>query len=202
MQNIEYISGLNNKESENFSKKHHQIIQKLEEMLEKGVPDLTMSQIASRLKISLRTLYEIAPSKDQLIIMIMDVILKKLGKNAIDSISDIKSPIKKLEKYLSLVNQAVGPKFNTFFNDLKKINGLEEMADYHANFITNMTEDLLIQAIQKKEIQNIDAKAFSILLGGIGREFIKEKNKLIDSSPEESANSITEIILNGIKLKS
>jgi hypothetical protein len=76
------------------------------------------------------------------------------------------------------------------------------MADYHANFITNMTEDLLIQAIQKKEIQNIDAKAFSILLGGIGREFIKEKNKLIDSSPEESANSITEIILNGIKLKS
>ena len=202
MQNIEYISGLNNKESENFSKKHYQIIEQLENMLEKGVPDLTMSQIASRLKISLRTLYEIAPSKDQLIIMIMDVILKKLGKNAIDSISDIKSPIKKLEKYLSLVNQAVGPKFNTFFNDLKKINGLEEMADYHANFITNMTEDLLIQAIQKKEIQNIDAKAFSILLGGIGREFIKEKNKLIDSSPEESANSITEIILNGIKLKS
>ena len=176
MQNIEYISDLNNKESENFSKKHCQIIEQLERMLEKGVPDLTMSQIASRLKISLRTLYEIAPSKDQLIIMIMDVILKKLGKHALDSISDIKSPIKKLEEYLSLVNQAVGPKFNTFFNDLKKINGLEEMADYHANFITNMTEDLLIQAIQKKEIQNIDAKAFSILLGGIGREFIKEKN--------------------------
>ena len=88
----------------------------------------------------------------------MDVILKKLGKHALDSISDIKSPIKKLEEYLSLVNQAVGPKFNTFFNDLKKINGLEEMADYHANFITNMTEDLLIEAIQKKEIQNIDAK--------------------------------------------
>ena len=105
MQNIEYISGLNNKEGENFSKKHHQIIEQLEEMLEKGVPDLTMSQIASRLKISLRTLYEIAPSKDQLIIMIMDVILKKLGKHALDSISDIKSPIKKLEEYLSLVNQ-------------------------------------------------------------------------------------------------
>ena len=201
MQNIEYISDLDNRKNEAFSKKHHQIIEQLERMLEKGVPDLTMSQIASRLKISLRTLYEIAPSKDQLIIMIMDVILKKLGKHAIDSISDVKSPIKKLEKYLSVVNQAVGPKFNTFFNDLEKISGLEEMADYHANFITNITEDLLIQAIQKKEIQNIDAKAFSILLGGIGREFIKEKNKLIDSSPQESANSITEIILNGIKLK-
>ena len=96
MQNIEYISDLDNRKGEAFSKKHHQIIEQLEEMLEKGVPDLTMSQIASRLKISLRTLYEIAPSKDQLIIMIMDVILKKLGKHALDSISDIKSPIKKM----------------------------------------------------------------------------------------------------------
>ena len=131
----------------------------------------------------------------------MDNILRKLGRHALDSISNIESPLRKLEKYLYLVNQAVGPKFNTFFRDMQKIDGLEEVADYHANFITNMTEELLNQAIKMKEIQNIDSKAFSILLGGIGREFIKEKNKLIDSSPEESANSITSIILNGIKLK-
>ena len=131
----------------------------------------------------------------------MDNILRKLGRHALDSISNIESPLRKLEKYLYLVNQAVGPKFNTFFRDMQKIDGLEEVADYHANFITNMTEELLNQAIEMQEIQNIDSKAFSILLGGIGREFIKEKNKLIDSSPEESANSITSIILNGIKLK-
>ena len=83
--------------------------------------------------------------------------------------------------------------------DIEKIKGLEEIVDYHANFITNLTEELLNQSIEKKEIQDIDSKAFSILLGGIGREFIKEKNKLSESSPEESANSITGIILNGIK---
>ena len=55
MQNIEYISDLDNRKGEAFSKKHHQIIEQLEKMLEKGVPDLTMSQIASRLKISLTT---------------------------------------------------------------------------------------------------------------------------------------------------
>ena len=197
----EYIKNPDAKIQESFSKRHHEIIEDLEKMLEKGVPDLTMSQIASSLKISLRTLYEIAPSKDRLIIMIMDSILRKLGKHAIESISDIKSPLKKLEKYLYTVNQAVGPKFNTFFKDIEKVKGLETMADYHANFITNITEELLNQSIAKKEIQEIDSKAFSILLGGIGREFIKEKNKLSESSPEESANSITGIILNGIKLR-
>ena len=201
MENLKFINNLNTKKIKSFTKRHYEIIDDLEKMLEKGVPNLTMSQIASNLKISLRTLYEIAPSKDQLIIMIMDNILKKLGRHALDSISNIESPLRKLEKYLYLVNQAVGPKFNTFFRDMQKIDGLEEVADYHANFITNMTEELLNQAIEMKEIQNIDSKAFSILLGGIGREFIKEKNKLIDSSPEESANSITSLILNGIKLK-
>ena len=201
MLNFDYRNNFNVKRKETFTKRHHEIIQDLEKILEKGVPDLTMSQIASNLKISLRTLYEIAPSKDELIIMITDSILRKHGKHALESISDIESPLKKLEKYLFTVNQVVGPKFNTFFKDIEKIKGLEKIVDYHANFITNLTEELLNQSIEKREIQYIDSKAFSILLGGIGREFIKEKNRLSKSSPEESANSITSIILNGIKLR-
>ena len=201
MENLKFINNLNTKKIKSFTKRHYEIIDDLEKMLEKGVPNLTMSQIASNLKISLRTLYEIAPSKDELIIMITDSILRKHGKYALESISDIESPLKKLEKYLFIVNQVVGPKFNTFFKDIEKIKGLEKIVDYHANFITNLTEELLNQSIEKKEIQYIDSKAFSILLGGIGREFIKEKNRLSKSSPEESANSITSIILNGIKLR-
>ena len=202
MQKVEYQNNLTNKRTKIYTKKHHETIEDLEKLLEKGVPNLTMSEIASRLKISLRTLYEIAPSKDQLILMTMDKILIKLGKFALDSVSEIQSPIEKLEQYLFIVNQAVGPKFNTFLKDIEKINGSQKMADYHESFISNYTQKLLNDAIKMHEIKNIDTKAFSILLGGIGREFHKEKNRyLISTSPEESANSITSIILNGIKLK-
>ena len=202
MQKVDYQNNVDSKIKKFYTKKHHDTIEDLEKLLEKGVPDLTMSEIASRLKISLRTLYEIAPSKDQLILMTMDKILIKLGKFALDSVSEIQSPIEKLEQYLFIVNQAVGPKFNTFLKDIEKINGSQEMADYHENFISNYTQKLLNDAIKMHEIKNIDTKAFSILFGGIGREFLKEKNRyLISTSPEESANSITSIILNGIKLK-
>ena len=202
MQKVEYQNNVDSKIKKIYTKKHQDTIQDLEKLLEKGVPNLTMSEIASRLKISLRTLYEIAPSKDQLILMTMDKILIKLGKHALDSVSEIQSPIEKLEQYLFIVNQAVGPKFNTFLKDIEKINGSQKMADYHESFISNYTQKLLNDAIKMHEIKNIDTKAFSILLGGIGREFLKEKNRyLISTSPEESANSITSIILNGIKLK-
>ena len=200
MQKVEYQNNLTNKRTKIYTKKHHETIEDLEKLLEKGVPDLTMSEIASKLKISLRTLYEIAPSKDQLILMTMDNILKRLGKHALDSVSNIQSPVEKLEQYLFIVNQAVGPKFNIFLKDIGKINGSKKMADYHENFISNYTQKLLDDAVKINEIKKIDTKAFSILLGGIGREFLKEKNRfLISNSPEESANSITSIILNGIK---
>ena len=190
--------------SKALTNRHHEIINSLEIMLEKGIPDLTMSELASKLKISLRTLYEIAPSKDQLITMTVDNILRKLGKNALDEISTIKSPIKKLQKYLNIVNQAVGPKFDTFIKGLgRNIPSSNSMIDYHEGFITSFTEKLLNEAKEAKEIKKIDTKAFAILLGGIGREFAKEKNRLlITVSPEESANSITNIILEGIRLES
>ena len=202
MQNLDHQSNSQqNKNSRIYTKRHHEIIDALERLLEQGVPELTMSEIAKKLKISLRTLYEIAPSRDKLILMTMDNILKKLGKFAMDSVEDIDSPINKLEKYLFIVNQAVGPKFDRFLIDMEKINGSKTTADYHENFIKNYIKKLLEEAIEKKEIKSIDVKAFSILLGGIGREFFKEKNKnSIILTPEESANSITSIILNGIKL--
>ena len=203
MQNIGYRkSSFNTKTNRIYTKRHNEIIDALEVLLESGVPNLTMSEIAKKLKISLRTLYEIAPSRDELILMTMDNILKKLGKFAMDSVSEIHSPVEKLEEYLMIVNQAVGPKFDRFLKDMEKINGSKMTADYHENFIKNFIKELLEQAIMKKEIKAIDVKAFAILLGGIGREFFKEENKRsINFSPEESANSITSIILNGIKLK-
>jgi AcrR family transcriptional regulator len=186
-----------------LTSRHHEIINLLEVMLEKGIPDLTMSELASKLKISLRTLYEIAPSKDQLITMTVDNILRRLGKNALDEISTIQSPFKKLQKYLSTVNQAVGPRFDKFMKDLSNINGSSAMADYHEDFITSFIEKLLNDALNAKEIRKIDTRAFAILLGGIGREFSKEKNRIsTDVSPEESANSITRVILDGIRLES
>jgi len=202
MREVEFQESVIVKKPKIITKRHSEIIDTLEKMLEKGVPDITMSEFASKLKISLRTLYEIAPSKDKLILMTMDNILRKLGKHALDSVSEIRSPIEKLEKYLFIVNQAVGPKFDQFMKDIEKIDGSKKMADFHENFISEYTEKLLNEAINMKEIRDIDTKAFSILFSSIGREFLTEKNrKLISTTPDESANSLTSIILNGIKLK-
>ena len=196
---IKIISG---KSVKPLTDKHKQVIDKLELMLEKGIPDLTMSELAAKLKVSLRTLYEIAPSKDHLIRMTVNRILMKLGKEALDIIANINSPVEKLKRYLQHANQAVGPKFKVYLQNLGNNNKSKEMIDYHEDYIISFTKELLDAAVTQKEIRAIDTQAFALLLGGIGRDFAKDVNvaKLSDS-PEKSANSITVIILNGIRLE-
>ena len=101
-----------------------------------------------------------------------------------------------MKKILVIGGGAMGSAFT--IPCLENKNKVSITEPYSKNFI----KELLEQAIKKKEIKAIDVKAFAILLGGIGREFFKEENKRsINFSPEESANSITSVILNGIKLK-
>ena len=196
---IKVISG---KSVKPITDKHKQVIDKLELMLEKGIPDLTMSELAAKLKVSLRTLYEIAPSKDHLIRMTVNRILMKLGKEALDKIAEINSPLEKLKKYLQQVNQAVGPRFKVYLQNLGNNIQSKEMIDYHEDYIISYTKELLDDAMDQKEIKTIDAQAFALLLGGIGRDFAKDVNvEKLSDSPEKSANSITEIILNGIRLE-
>lgn len=134
-----------------ITKKHEQVIDALELMLEQGIPDHTMSELASNLKVSLRTLYEIAPSKDHLIRMTIDRILRKLGKDALDAVANIESPIEKLGKYLEHANQAVGPKFKVYLQSLGNNNKSKEMIDFHENYITSYTKELLDAAVKNKE---------------------------------------------------
>ena len=72
------------------NEKHLEVIQNFENLLEDGIANQTMSDIASRLKVSLRTLYEIAPSKEQLVISTIDRILTNIAKQALTSMKDMK----------------------------------------------------------------------------------------------------------------
>ena len=55
-----------------LTEKHIEVMENFERLLESGIANQTMSDIASTLKVSLRTLYEIAPSKEKLIISTID----------------------------------------------------------------------------------------------------------------------------------
>ena len=127
------MSQVTRKTFKNLTDKHINVIEDFESLLETGIANLTMSDIASHLKVSLRTLYEIAPSKEDLITTTMDRILTNIGREALNSMKDIDSPLERLRIYMRIGNEAAGPKLQKFDGDLDKIRGAKEMIDFHQN---------------------------------------------------------------------
>lgn len=186
----------------NLTEKHINVIEDFEDLLEQGIANLTMSDIASKLKVSLRTLYEIAPSKEDLITTTMDRILTNIGREALNSMKDIDSPLERLRIYMRIGNEAAGPKLQKFDGDLDKIRGAKEMIDFHQNYFISFIKSLLDEAQEINEIKNIDTQAVAISLGGIARELsIPENKKTLEDLPEKSSNMVTDLILESLNRK-
>ena len=192
---------LSNK-SPQIGKRHLEVMDELESMLDQGKSFATMSDLAKKLKISLRTLYEIAPSKEELIVTTVDRVLKKHGKIAIDAMNAQSTPIRKLESFLAVANQAVGPRLERFTQPIYNLNSYKQMVDYHEQYITMIIKNLLDEAKTDNEIKDIDTQATALLLGGLGRYFLSKKHlKDLKQTPEETSNFLTEILINGIKME-
>ena len=188
-----------NKNSSVLTEKHILVMEDFEQLLDSGIANQTMSDIASRLKVSLRTLYEIAASKEDLIVSTMDRILTNIAIQAVSSIKDISSPLARLKKFTEIGNEAVGPRTQKFEADLWKIKGAKEMIDYHQDAYINHIKKFLDEAEQKNEIEPIDTQAVALILGWIAREYSDPKNiDKLEHSPESSSNMLTDLIIKGL----
>mgnify|MGYP006424184905 FL=1 len=187
----------------NLTEKHINVIEDFEDLLEQGIANLTMSDIASKLKVSLRTLYEIAPSKEDLITTTMDRILTNIGREALSNMKNVKSPLERLRIYMRIGNEAAGPKLQKFDGDLDKIKGAKEMIDFHQNYFISFIKSLLDEAQAANEIREIDTQAVAITLGGIARELsIPDNKKSLEDLPEKSSNMVTDLILESLNQES
>ncbi len=187
-----------------LTSKHIQVIEEFEKLLEQGISGLTMADIAAKLKVSLRTLYEIAPSKEHLITATMNRVLTNIGQEASASIQGIQSPLSKLKMYIEIGYEAVGPRIKKFSSDLSTVRGVAEMLDYHRDYFVARIEELLDEAIEHKEIEDTNTHVVAVALGGVPRllsdDFFEGKTKL-KNTPEVSAHLVADLILASLERK-
>lgn len=161
--------------------------------------DLTMAEIAKRMTCSLRTLYGIAPSKEELVLAVADRHLQRIGREAMEALDLDESPLSRLRAYLRATNLALQPTTVIFSMDFNKLPGARQLADAHAAYIVAITRALLDEAVEAKEVAPLDTAALALVLGRLGREFARpDVEKIVQNSARETADSIAEIILDGL----
>jgi len=182
-----------------LNQKHIEVIQNFENLLEQGIANQTMSDIASSLKVSLRTLYEIAPSKEKLVISTIDRILTNIAKQALASLKNMGSSVGKLRTFTKIGNEAAGPRIQKYAVDLSRIKGADDMIKSHETAYIEHIKRLLDEAADNNEIETVDNRAVAIMLGTVARIFTKKNHQeKLAASAEESANMISGLIIDGL----
>ncbi len=181
--------------------RQRELLDELERLVAaEGLAELTMAEIAAHVNCSLRTLYEIAPSKEELVLTVVDRRLRRFGRAAIESLDASMSPLEMLRAYLSAANEAVKPDANSVSRDFAAMPGAKRLLDAHEDYLIAVARSLLERAVAEKQIAPVDTAAVAHVLGGLGREFGRpDVAEIAAASPEATADTITEIILSGLE---
>tara|TARA_B100001142_G_scaffold120769_1_gene122728 strand:+ start:2704 stop:3303 length:600 start_codon:yes stop_codon:yes gene_type:complete len=183
-----------------LSNRQKKALADLEGLIKSGTPQLTMSEIATNLNVSLRDLYEIASTKEELILLAVESLLMKIGADKEKAINLTDSPIAKiylLMEQIEMQREILLVSQKTF----KRINGLKDFMDSYENYYIEVIKKYLEKAIISNEIVSIDTSAMAIILSGLSRDldkkYLKKEGKMI---PSNALHKIIEVIFKGLKI--
>ncbi len=184
---------------EQFTDRQRDVLRQLDAMFRAGFAELTMAEIAARAGCSLRTLYALAPSRDELVLMVVDRQLWRIGGNAQRILSDDMVPLDAVRAYLRAAHVAVSRATDAWSRDLTTVPAVRALVDSHNEYLIDVTRILLDTAVARGDIAGVDTAAVARMLAGLGRSFADPAvSRTLRSSPQQAADEVVEIVLRGL----
>lgn len=191
---------LSRERERSLTARQRELLDQLGGLFDAGFADLTMAAVARRLSCSLRTLYGLAPSRDDLVLLVIDRNLWRIGRLATGALDAEVAPLPALRAYLEAANMAVAGTTAAFARDLATVPAAQRLNDAHSDYIVTVARCLLDLAVERRDIEPVDTAAVARVMAGVGRDFARpEVLAVLHSSPQDAANSIVDVILSGLR---
>lgn len=183
-----------------LSARQREILDQLGALFDHGFADLTMADVAARLSCSLRTLYDLAPSRDELVLIVVDRNLWRIGRTAAGALGDEMAPLDALRAYLQAATVAVAGTTPGFARDLAAVPAAQRLNDAHSDYLVAVTQCLLDLAVERGDVGDVDTVAIARVMAGLGRDLSRpEVISKLRSSPKEAADAAVDVILRGLR---
>ena len=175
------------------------ILDQLGTMFDEGFAELTMAELAARLNCSLRTLYALASGRDELVLIVVDRNLWRVGRTAREAISDGMAPLDAVRAYLEAATVAVSGWTEAFVRDLATVPAAQRLSAGHDRYLFEVTRALLDLAVERGDVAPIDTAAVARVMAGLGGDFTQpDVITTLQSSPKEAADTVVDLIIRGL----
>lgn len=182
-----------------LTSRQRELLDQLGILFDGGFAHLTMAGVAAELSCSLRTLYDLAPSRDELLLMVIDRNLWRIGRGATSVVREGVAPLQALRDYLTAASEAVADMSPAFARDLEAVPAAVALREAHTEHLAGVTRCLLDLAVERGEIADVDTAALARVLTGVSRELTRpEVIGTLRSSPRDAADAVVGIVLDGL----
>lgn len=190
---------MSRRHEQSLTRRQREILDELVIIFHDGFRHLTMAELSRRLRCSLRTLYAITTSRDELVLIVLDRNLWRLGRLASKAIEPDMSPLRALQEYLSAANVAVSRRTQAFARDFAAVPAARELAAEHSEYLYDVTKALLQFATECGDIQPVDTTLIARVMASLGAVFSDpDVIPTLAGSPKEAADSVLAFMLQGL----
>jgi len=183
---------LSQRAEQQLGSRHREVLDQLEELfLREGFAGFSVRELAAHVGCSRRTLYEVAPSKDDLVLLVLDRFLHRVGRAALESIDASQPYTDQIAAYyrggLELQRQT-----QLFSDDLADEPAARRLFDRHYGYVMAVTEQLVQRGIDAGEFRAVSPAIVAGTLSGSGL-FLGQPDALADAGID-GAQAIDEIL--------
>lgn len=151
-----------------LSGRHREMLDELEDLfLSAGFASSTMRDLAAHLRCSMRTLYEIAPSKQELVLLVLDRFFHRVGRTALAAI-DPEAPV--ADRIRSYFGSGVELQRWTvaLAEDSAGEAEILRLADRHFTYVNAVLERLIAEGVGRGEMKPVDPIVAAAAIGAAG----------------------------------
>lgn len=178
-----------------------QFMQELRDLLlAEGIFNLTMADIAERLKCSRRRLYEIAPTKEELFLRIADETLRSLREAGVREAAKYSTPSEKILAYFECGVVVASQMTITFLRDLDRLEAGRRMFDEHQHARVRAAEKYIVDGIADGSFAPCPPRFVAEVLFLVVKELRDpEFQSAVGLSFEQGLRETYKLVLNGLK---
>ncbi len=180
--------------------RQREVLDRLHEVFLDGFAHLTMAEMAAAASCSLRTLYEVASGKDELVRIVVDRHLWGIGRTAMAAVADDMAPLDAIRAHLRAAHVAVADTTEVFANDSVADPGTQAISTAHAQYLVDVTRALLDEAARRGDIADVDTAAVARVMANVGADFAGPTVlPTLQSDPKAAADAIVDLVLRGLQ---
>jgi AcrR family transcriptional regulator len=151
--------------------RHREVLDQLESLfLREGFSGFSVRELAAHVGCSRRTLYEVAPSKDELVLIVLDRFLHRVGRDALDAIDTSRSYAEQITAYF-LGGVELQRLTHVFAEDLADDAAARRLFDRHYGYVMAVTEQLVADGVGAGEFRPVEPAVVAGVLAGTGMFF-------------------------------